>query len=81
VSSLRGSRLLGLRGTVCPVPTASLSTCAADGGHVQAIPAHYLTTFSARSASLVGGELVSAALCVGGLSALARDLTLPCKVH
>jgi hypothetical protein len=61
--------------------TTRFAAATADHRHVLAIAAHGLSALAARVARFVGIEFVRGALCVRGLSTLARDLALLTPIH
>jgi hypothetical protein len=58
-----------------------LATGSPDGSHVLAISAHDFTPSTSGNAGLIRRELVSAALCVCCLTALASNLALTVGRH
>src|SRR5580658_3737251 len=69
------------RGRLRAVPAARLPAGPTDRRHVRSVAAHGLTALATGDARLVGGELVRAALRVGGPSTLARNFALLAGVH
>jgi hypothetical protein len=74
-------RLRGLLRSELTGTSPSLTTGAANGLHMRAVAAYYLTTLPTGTASLIGRPLVRGTLCMRGLTTLAGDITLPRRIH